>query len=116
MVPWKAGRSTIDFLLSEHKLETLVVDDAARSAAGLIERAERRLATARGGLAVGLPEFEKPTFERFRRARNSIQYFDPDAPEIDAADAEWAIRIAAGIVADVADLLDGDMIGPYRLS
>ena len=63
-----------------------------------------------------LPEFEKRTFERFRRARNSIQYFDPDAPEIDAADAEWAIRIAAGIVADVADLLDGDMIGPYRLS
>ena len=38
--------------------------------------------------------FAKPTFERFRRMRHSAQYFDPDAPEITADDAVWAMEAA----------------------
>ena len=36
----------------------------------------------------------KPIFERFRRMRHSAQYFDPDAPEITADDAVWAMGVA----------------------
>ncbi len=42
--------------------------------------------------------FAKSTYERFRRARHTAQYFDPDAPEITAADASWAIETARSAV------------------
>jgi len=38
-----------------------------------------------------IKEFAKPTFERIRRTRHAAQYFDPSAPPIEAADADWAI-------------------------
>jgi hypothetical protein len=44
--------------------------------------------------AVDIPEFAKPTFERFRRTRHSAQYFDPDAAPITEPDASWAIEKA----------------------
>jgi hypothetical protein len=41
-----------------------------------------------------IPAFTKPTFEHFRRARHSAQYFDPSAPPLTPADAAWAIETA----------------------
>lgn len=55
--------------------------------------------------ATEIPEFAKPTFERFRRARHSAQYFDPDAAPITGADASWAIEKATAAVSRVQDLL-----------
>jgi len=42
--------------------------------------------------------FAKPTYERFRRTRHTAQYFDPQAPEITAEDASWAIETARSAV------------------
>ncbi len=55
--------------------------------------------------AADIPEFAKPTFERFRRTRHSAQYFDPDAAPITASDASWAIEKAATAVSSVKALL-----------
>jgi hypothetical protein len=52
-----------------------------------------------------IPAFAKPTFERFRRARHSAQYFDPSAPPLTASDAEWAIEKAKEALAGVKALL-----------
>lgn len=52
-----------------------------------------------------IPEIAKPTFERLRRTRHSAQYFDPDAPPITKADAEWAIEKARAALAGVKALL-----------
>jgi hypothetical protein len=56
---------------------------------------------------VEIPAFAKPTFERFRRARHSAQYFDPSAPPLTAerADAGWAIEKAKEALAGVKALL-----------
>jgi hypothetical protein len=55
--------------------------------------------------AVDIPEFSKPTFERFRRTRHSAQYFDPDAAPITSADASWAMAKAKAVVSGVSELL-----------
>ena len=55
--------------------------------------------------AVDIPEFAKPTFERFRRTRHSAQYFDPDAAPITGADASWAMAKAKSVVSGVSELL-----------
>jgi hypothetical protein len=55
--------------------------------------------------AVDIPEFAKPTFERFRRTRHSAQYFDPDAAPITEPDASWAIEKATAAVSRVRALL-----------
>lgn len=55
--------------------------------------------------AADIPEFAKPTFERFRRTRHSAQYFDPDAAPITEQDASWAIEKATGAVSRVMALL-----------
>jgi hypothetical protein len=48
--------------------------------------------------AADIPEFAKPTFERFRRTRHSAQYFDPDAAPLTELDAAWAIEKATAAV------------------
>lgn len=55
----------------------------------------------------------KPTFERFRRTRNAVQYFDPDAPEIVQADASWAIRTASEVIDGGRNLLTSESLGLY---
>ena len=55
--------------------------------------------------ASDIPEFAKPTFERFRRTRHSAQYFDPDAAPITESDASWAIEKATAAVSGVQVLL-----------
>ncbi len=52
-----------------------------------------------------IPAFAKPSFERFRRTRHLVQYFDPDAAPITEGDATWAIGKATEALAGVADLL-----------
>ena len=49
--------------------------------------------------------FAKPTFEQIRRTRHTAQYFDPSAPSITHADAEWAIDKATTVVTSVTQLL-----------
>ena len=59
-----------------------------------------------GDLVTG---FAKPTFERLRRTRNALQYFDPGAPEISVADAEWAIETADHVLTSVRKMFsDGE--------
>jgi hypothetical protein len=55
--------------------------------------------------AADLPAFGKPTFERFRRARHSAQYFDPSAAPLTASDATWAIGKAKDALSGVKALL-----------
>ena len=55
--------------------------------------------------AADILEFAKPTFERFRRTRHSVQYFDPDAAPITESDASWAIEKATAVVSGVRRLL-----------
>jgi hypothetical protein len=52
-----------------------------------------------------IPAFAKPTFERFRRARHSAQYFDPSAAPLTASDASWAIETARKALSGVRVLL-----------
>jgi hypothetical protein len=52
-----------------------------------------------------IPAFTKPTFEQFRRARHSAQYFDPSAPPLTPSDAEWAIETAKKALSGVKELL-----------
>ena len=55
-----------------------------------------------------IPAFAKPTFERLRRTRHSVQYFDPSNAEVSADDSEWALSTARSVVQAVADLLSND--------
>jgi hypothetical protein len=52
-----------------------------------------------------IPAFTKPTFEQFRRARHSAQYFDPSAPPLTPSDAAWAIETAKKALSGVRALL-----------
>jgi hypothetical protein len=52
-----------------------------------------------------IPAFAKPTFERFRRARHSAQYFDPSAAPLTTSDASWAIETAREALSGVKALL-----------
>jgi hypothetical protein len=61
-----------------------------------------------------IPAFTKPTFERFRRARHSAQYFDPSAPPLTVPDASWAIGKARESLSGVKALLAGSP--PERFS
>jgi hypothetical protein len=55
--------------------------------------------------AGGIQAFAKPTFERFRRTRHSVQYFDPAAAPITKDDASWAIEKAKAVLSGVRALL-----------
>jgi HEPN domain-containing protein len=53
-------------------------------------------------------EFAKPTFERLRRTRHSVQYFDPSNAEVSADDSKWALSTARSVVDAVRELLSND--------
>lgn len=55
-----------------------------------------------------IPGFAKPTFERLRRTRHSVQYFDPSNVEISVDDSEWAISTATKVVQTVQQILRDD--------
>ena len=62
-----------------------------------------------------IEQFAKPTFERLRRTRHAAQYFDPSAPPIGVADAEWALEKGSGAVAGVKKLLAVDPPDRFNL-
>jgi hypothetical protein len=55
--------------------------------------------------ATDIRAFAKPTFERLRRTRHSVQYFDPAAAPITESDASWAIEKAMTALSGVKALL-----------
>jgi hypothetical protein len=63
--------------------------------------------------AADIPAFVKPTFERLRRTRHSVQYFDPSAAPISRPDAEWAIEKAGAAVSGVRALLHTEALGRF---
>jgi hypothetical protein len=63
--------------------------------------------------AADIPAFAKPTFERLRRTRHSVQYFDPSAAPISRPDAEWAIEKAGAAVSEVKALLPAGSLGRF---
>jgi hypothetical protein len=60
-----------------------------------------------------VPAFAKPTFERFRRTRDSAQYFDPQAAPITRADASWAIGKATAALSGARTLLEESPLGRF---
>lgn len=62
-----------------------------------------------------IEQFAKPTFERLRRTRHAAQYFDPSAPPLGVADAEWALEKSSGAVAGVRGLLAVDPPDRFNL-
>lgn len=60
--------------------------------------------------------FAKPTYERFRRTRHTAQYFDPQAPEITAEDALWAIETARSAVDGARLISESGNLGRFDLS
>lgn len=54
--------------------------------------------------ATEVQAFAKQTFERLRRTRHTVQYFDPSAAPITEADAGWAIEKAADALSGIKAL------------
>lgn len=128
MTRWARGEQSVRYLVGRGRLESFEAGDLEAVAEALIGRAALRVqttATARQGLrapggdgshaavedavsaqfADDIPEFAKPTFERFRRTRHSAQYFDPTAAPITKQDASWAIGKATAALSGVRALL-----------
>ena len=63
--------------------------------------------------AVSIPEFTKPTFERFRRNRHAAQYYDDEAPPLTREDAQWAITVAKAAVRGSTRLSEEDVLEPF---
>lgn len=57
--------------------------------------------------------YAKATFERFRKTRHSAQYFDPSAPPLERADAEWALGISRAAVDEAAELLRAESLDRF---
>lgn len=86
--------------------DSLLVRQGLRATGGVGSHATVEDAVA-AQFADSIRGLAKPTFGRFRRARNGAQYFDPDAPGITVTDAEWAIATATEVVTAARSLLDG---------
>lgn len=63
--------------------------------------------------ADSIPEFAKPTFERFRRKRHSAQYYDADAPPLTSEDAQWAVSLAKAAVDGSRRISEADALEPF---
>lgn len=73
MASWEVGRTTVDYLLGEGKLEALVAGDEAAAAVRLVERAALRLRTAGAGLDGGDPEGAfVNAYDAYRMAADSL--------------------------------------------
>lgn len=58
--------------------------------------------------------YAKATFERFRKTRHTAQYFDPSAPPLDRADAEWALGVSRAAVDGAAELLRAEPLDRFE--
>ncbi len=59
--------------------------------------------------------YAKARFERFRKTRHTAQYFDPSAPSLDRADAEWALGVSRAAVDGAAELLRSESLDRFEL-
>lgn len=59
--------------------------------------------------------YAKATFERFRKTRHTAQYFDPSAPPLEGADAEWALGVSRAAVDGAAELLRSESLDRFEL-
>lgn len=92
--------------------EALLVCQGLRAAGG-----EGSHATVEDGVSAqfsgDIRVYAKPTFERFRRLRHSAQYFDPDMPEVEAADAEWAIATGRAAIDGARRVIERGSLAPF---
>ena len=65
--------------------------------------------------AAQIAGYAKATFERFRKTRHTAQYFDPSAPPLDRADAEWALGVSRAAVDGAAELLRSEPLDRFDL-
>lgn len=164
MARWPAGETTVSYLVDRGRLEALGATDLAAAAETAIERAKKRLVTAKsaldgddvdgayaaaydayrmaaeallarqGLLATGgegshmtvedavaaqfgdqITQYAKPTFERIRKTRHAAQYFDPSAPPLEPADAEWALQVSRAAVDGADELLRSGVVDRFDL-
>lgn len=59
--------------------------------------------------------YGRATFERFRKTRHTAQYFDPSAPPLVRADAEWALGISRAAVDGAAEMLRSESLDRFDL-
>ena len=92
--------------------ESLLLRQCLRPASGAGSHAAVEDAVS-AQFAVLIPEFAKPTFERFRRSRHAAQYYDDEAPPLTREDARWAITVAEAAVQGSKRLGEQDMLAPF---
>lgn len=59
------------------------------------------------------PEFRRVIFDRLRRTRHAIQYFDPTATETTIDDAAWGSATATSAIDAAGTILDSGTLNPY---
>lgn len=62
-----------------------------------------------------IPGYSKATYERFRKTRHTAQYFDPSAPPLEQADAEWAIEVSRPTVDAASALIGSEAVDRFNL-
>jgi hypothetical protein len=60
-----------------------------------------------------IPAFAKRTFERVRSTRNTVQYFDPEQPDVSYEDAIWALAKADAAITGAQRIIDSGRLDPY---
>lgn len=60
--------------------------------------------------ATRITGYAKATYERFRKTRHTAQYFDPSAPPLERADAEWALGVSRAAVDGVDEVLGSEAL------
>ncbi len=60
-----------------------------------------------------VPGYAKATFERFRKTRHTAQYFDPSAPPLESADAEWALAVSRAAVSGAGEILRSESLDRF---
>lgn len=60
-----------------------------------------------------VPGYAKATFERFRKTRHTAQYFDPSAPPLEHADAEWALAVSRAAVSGAGEILRSESLDRF---
>ena len=63
--------------------------------------------------ADSIPQFAKPTFERFRRNRHAARYYDADTPPLTGEDARWAISLAEAALEGSRRVGEEDALEPF---
>jgi uncharacterized protein (UPF0332 family) len=128
------GRATKRLVTAKSALDGDDVDGAYAAAYDAYRMAAEALLVRQGLLATGgegshmtvedavaaqfgdrITQYAKPTFERIRKTRHTAQYFDPSAPPLEPADAEWALEVSRAAVDAVGELLRAGSLDRFDL-